>query len=175
MFLSRVFLISLCLIHLPAFAGGQYLEPNEFIKQSFSEPAPKAKALWLTQLQREDIKKILAHDFKKLRLRYWRQDNKTAWILNEIGKDKPITIGVVINKSKIESIKVLIFRESRGSEIRHDFFTRQFDQATISDDLKLDRHIDGISGATLSVRAITKISRIALYLHQQLTDQQTPE
>jgi len=170
MFLTRFIIISFCLIHLPAFAGGQYLEPNAFIKQSFSAPAPIAKALWLTSVQRDDIKKILAHDFKKLRIRYWRLDNKTAWILNEVGKDKPITIGVVINAGKIESIKVLTFRESRGSEIRHDFFTRQFDQATLSDNLKLDRHIDGISGATLSVRAITKISRIALYLHQQLID-----
>ncbi len=173
MFLSRVFFISLCLIQLPAFAGGQYLEPNEFIKQSFPEPAPKAKALWLSSLQRGDIKKILAHDFRKLRLRYWRQENKTAWILNEVGKDKPITIGVVINNAKIENITVLTFRESRGSEIRHDFFTHQFDQATLLDNLKLDRHIDGISGATLSVRAITKISRIALYLHQQVIDPQT--
>lgn len=174
MFLTRIILISLCLIPLPAFAGGQYLEPNAFIKQSFSAPLPKAKALWLTSPQRARIKKILAHDFKKLRLRYWQQDNKTAWILNEVGKDKPITIGVVINQGRIQSIKVLTFRESRGSEIRHDFFTRQFEQATLQDTLKLDRHIDGISGATLSVRAMTKISRIALYLDQQISAPQKP-
>ncbi|VAW58026.1 FIG01059714: hypothetical protein [hydrothermal vent metagenome] len=168
MFFTRIFFISLWLIHLPASAGGQYLEPAEFISQSFSKPTPKARALWLTREQRENIKKILAHDFRKLRLRYWRNDSKTAWILNETGKDKPITIGVIINSGKIERIKVLTFRESRGSEIRHDFFTRQFDQATLEDNLKLDRHIDGISGATLSVRAMTKISRIALYLDQQI-------
>ena len=30
---------------------------------------------------------------------------------------------------------------------------------------QLDRHIDGISGATLSVGAITRLASVALYLH----------
>lgn len=169
MILTRLFLISLFCMPLPALAGGQYLEPDEFIRLAFPNHQPKAKAIWLNKTHRENIKQILAHDFRKLRLRYWKQENKTAWILEEIGKEKPITIGVVINSGKIENIKVLTFRESRGDEIRHDFFTKQFLQASLTNELQLDRHIDGISGATLSVRAITKISRIALYLHQQLS------
>jgi len=167
MFFNRLLFLCLCLFQLPATAGGQYLEPDEFIRQSFAQP-PKARALWLKKEQRQTIQQILAHNFRKLRVRYWQKDNKTAWILNEIGKEKPITIGVLIKDHKIETIRVLAFRESRGSEIRHDFFTRQFDQATLQDDLQLDRSIDGISGATLSVRAITKVARIALYLDQQL-------
>jgi len=169
MFFTRFIFIALLLFQLPAFAGGQYLEPDEFIRLAFPEKQPKAKAMWLSKTHRENIKQILAHDFRKLRLRYWRQDTKTAWILEEIGKEKPITFGIVINNEKLENIKVLAFRESRGDEIRHDFFTKQFLQATIKKNLQLDRHIDGISGATLSVRAITKVARIALYLHQQLS------
>ena len=168
MILTRLFFITFFCISLPAFAGGQYLEPDEFIRLAFSETQPKAKAFWLNKTHRENIKQILAHDFRKLRLRYWKLDQKTAWILEEIGKEKPITIGVVINKGKLVNIKVLAFRESRGDEIRHDFFTKQFLQASINKDLQLDRNIDGISGATLSVRAITKIARIALYLDQQI-------
>jgi Na+-transporting NADH:ubiquinone oxidoreductase subunit NqrC len=34
-------------------------------------------------------------------------------------------------------------------------------------DRQLDRHIDGISGATLSVRAVKKLALLALYLHKQ--------
>lgn len=172
MFLTRFIFIALCFFQLPAHAGGQYLEPDAFIQLAFPDNQPKAKALWLTKIDRENIKQILAHDFRKLRLRYWKQEQKTAWILNEIGKEKPITIGVIINQGKLENIKVLAFRESRGDEIRHDFFTKQFLQASINKELELDRHIDGISGATLSVRAITKISRIALYLDQQLRAKQ---
>jgi hypothetical protein len=66
----------------------------------------------------------------------------------------------------------LIFRESRGWEVRHAFFTDQFDQATLTRNTELDRTIDNISGATLSVRAVTKLSRIALLLDQAVSSQQ---
>ena len=39
---------------------------------------------------------------------------------------------------------------------------------TINPQYALDQHVDGISGATLSVRALKKIARISLYLEQQL-------
>ena len=32
--------------------------------------------------------------------------------------------------------------------------------------MELNRHIDGISGATLSVAAVNKLARLALMLHQ---------
>jgi hypothetical protein len=52
--------------------------------------------------------------------------------------------------------------------VRHAFFTRQFDQAQLENG-KLDRSIDGITGATLSVEALQRAARLALWLDQQLT------
>ena len=92
-------------------------------------------------------------------------NSRSAWILEEIGKDKPITVGLVVNNNTLERIRVLIFRESRGWEVRYPFFTDQFRGAGLADEHRLDRHIDGISGATLSVRALEKLARLALYLH----------
>jgi len=66
-----------------------------------------------------------------------------------------------------KKVKVLIFRESRGDEIRHAFFTQQFKQATLQSNSQLDQTIDGISGATMSVRAFTKLARLALFLSTQ--------
>ena len=74
----------------------------------------------------------------------------------------------MINHNKIESIKVLAFRESRGWEVRYPFFTDQFSDVALKENKQLDRHIDGISGATLSVRAMTKMARLALFLHQEI-------
>jgi len=110
----------------------------------------------------------MAHKVNMLRIRYWKKDKKTVWILDERGKEKPITIGIVINNNQIQMLKVLEFRESRGDEVRHTFFTQQFNQLTLNSELELNQPIDGISGATLSVRALTKISRLALFLHQQV-------
>jgi hypothetical protein len=116
------------------------------------------------------IYEIMEHDLGVLRLKYWEKAGRTAWILEEIGKERPITAGIVVNDSKIESINVLVFRESRGWEVRYPFFTDQFSDATLKEDKQLDRHIDGISGATLSVNAMKKMARLALLLHQEVED-----
>ncbi len=78
---------------------------------------------------------------------------------------KPITTGLAVDDGAIERIRVLVYRESRGWEVRYDFFTAQFIGARLDGDARLDRRIDGISGATLSVRALTNLARLALYLH----------
>jgi len=74
---------------------------------------------------------------------------------------------VVIKDSKIQMIKVLEFREIRGWEVRYPAFTKQFIGASL-DKMKLDRNIDGISGATLSVWAMTSIAELSLYLDEHL-------
>ncbi len=149
-------------------ARGIYQEPAEFLNETFKKGLPQAKVIWLTGQIRADATKILQHKPDQLRVRYWQKGQRSAWILNEIGKEKPITVGVIVNKNKIEKVKVLIFRESRGDEIRHAFFTQQFKKAEIHSDTQLDRPIDGISGATMSVRALTKLSRLALLLSSKI-------
>jgi hypothetical protein len=53
--------------------------------------------------------------------------------------------------------------------VRHDFFTHQFSQAQLKNGNRLDRGIDGIAGATLSVNAMRKLARLALLYHHQVT------
>ncbi len=148
-------------------AKSVYQQPQDFIKEVFADVTPEAKRLWVTNELKPQIRKILGHDLGLLRIRYWQYHQRTAWILDEIGKTEPITLGFVINNGVIELTRVLIFRESRGWEIRHPFFTDQYKNAVLQSDLELNRHIDGISGATLSVAAVNKLARLALFLHQQ--------
>jgi len=160
-------LVLICLLPLEALSRGVYQQPTDFINEVFQNNAPAAKRLWITGERKKISSDILGHPPLSLRLRFWGQGSRTAWILEEIGKEKPITVGIVINKNRVERIKVLIFLESRGWEVRHDFFTDQFKHIGLQTDTELDKHIDGISGATLSVRALKKLSRLALYLHSQ--------
>ena len=81
---------------------------------------------------------------------------------------KPITTGFVIDNGQIERVAILIYRESRGWEVRYPFFTDQFIGAVVDGDYRLDRSIDGISGATLSVVALTRLRRLALYLAKEI-------
>lgn len=162
--LKTLFGILLFTLALPGWARGVYQPPQEFLAETFPQQLPKAKVIWLSGDVRKTATKILTHKPAGLRIRYWANTKKSAWVLNEIGKEKPITVGIVIKENKIIKLKVLVFRESRGSEVRHNFFTQQFNNISLNKDNQLNRHVDGITGATLSVRALTRLSRLALYL-----------
>ncbi len=148
-------------------AKGVYKSQAAFLKETFAGDVPNAALIWLTGDIRKTATRILQHRPSRLRLRYWARAAHSAWVLEEIGKEKPISVGIVIKQGRIERLQVLAFRESRGDEVRHDFFTHQFSQTTLKPDLQLSSSIDGISGATLSVRALHKLARLALYLDQQ--------
>ncbi|WP_297527638.1 FMN-binding protein [Thiohalobacter sp.] len=166
--LMHALLLLLPLACGPAAARGVYQTPEAFLDEVFAGQVPEARVLWLRGEIRAGVKRILGHRYPSLRIRYWQRGPRTAWILEEIGKEQPITTGVVVENGRIERIRVLVFRESRGYEVRHEFFTRQFDQAGLDEEGRLDRHIDNISGATLSVRAMKKLARLALFLDRQI-------
>ncbi len=149
-------------------AESVYLSPEDFLSQTFGENVPAAQAFWFTKAHREAATRILGHAPAGARLRYWQENGRSVWIMDEIGKEYPITFGVVVNQQAIEQVRVLIYRESRGWEIRSAAFARQFLQAHLAAEQKLDRQIDGITGATLSVRAMQNVTRLALYLDQQI-------
>jgi len=142
-----------------------YETPHTFITNAFGGAAPKPKVLWLKQELLDAIEKIMDRRLAVLRLRYWRRDQRTAWILEEVGKDQPITAGFVVDDDKLYEANVLVYRESRGWEIKYPAFRNQFSGAALDDENQMDATIDGISGATLSVNAMKRMARLALYLH----------
>lgn len=144
--------------------GEDYLSRDEFLHLAFDGEPAQLQTVWLTKPTREAAKDTIGWLPPGLRLRYWTSGGKSAWIMEEIGKVKPITLGVVVANDTIERVDVLAFRESRGWEIRYPFFTRQFTGLTLRGDGSLSDSIDGITGATLSVRAVGKVTRAALWL-----------
>ncbi|VAW57402.1 hypothetical protein MNBD_GAMMA07-1290 [hydrothermal vent metagenome] len=162
----RILIICLILSTHSVYARGVYQKPSAFIQGVFTV-SPEPQVIWIKGELRSQIENILQHKYKAKRVRYWREKNKSAWVLDEIGKKKPITVGIVIDSNKISHLKVLAFRESRGWEVRYPFFTKQFNQLFLTKDNQLSESVDGISGATLSVRALRKLARIALLLNHK--------
>lgn len=140
-----------------------YMDATDFTASAFSAPSPQVHVLWLTPELRGTAVRILGHEPTQLRQKYWSEGKKTVWILEEIGKEEAITAGFVVQDGHIEQARVLTYRESRGDEIRYPAFLSQFQGAALADDNHLNRRIDGISGATLSVNAMVRMSRLALY------------
>jgi hypothetical protein len=153
-------------------AKGVYQEPEDFINEVFAGSPPEVEKITIKGDVKDQLKTILGHPYKKIRVPYWYANDRTVWILEKIGKELPITAGFVVKDNKIEQFRVLVFRESRGWEIRNEFFTEQFDGAYLESPTKLNQRIDNITGATLSVNAMKKLSKMALYLHDYVTTQQ---
>jgi len=142
--------------------GEVHQEPDAFVAEVFgSRPAPKV--LWLTKDIQTQAAAILGHPPAQLRQRYWSDSHRNVWILEEIGKEELITAGFVVVDGRIDHVRVLIYRESRGQEVRHPSFLKQFEEAKLARGDRLDREINGIAGATLSVGAMERMARLALF------------
>ena len=154
-------LSTLALAACGAAYGQVYQEPDAFIAEVFgSKPPPKV--LWLTKDIQGQAAAILGHPPSPLRQRYWSEGRKSVWILEETGKEELITAGFVVVDGRIDHVRVLVYRESRGQEVRYPSFLRQFKDAKLAPGDRLDREVDGIAGATLSVAAMERMARLAL-------------
>jgi len=157
----------LALLTLALGAGGAaysqvYQEPDAFIAEVLGSK-PSSKVLWLTKEIQAQAGAILGHPPAQLRQRYWSEGPKSVWILEETGKEELITAGFVVVDGHIDHVRVLVYRESRGQEVRQLSFLKQFKDAKLARDNRLDRDIDGIVGATLSVGAMERMARLALF------------
>nr|WP_246624881.1 FMN-binding protein [Oceanobacter mangrovi] len=164
-------LATVCLLVGHTVLAEEFLSQQAFLEQAFEHQPATSQTLWLKPEQKQAIEAILAHPYKGLRVRYWQSadqaNHRSAWILEEIGKEQPITVGIVIDELQIRSVSILAFRESRGWEVKYPFFTDQFVGQQLNNDQQLSQSVDGITGATLSVRAVTAVARVALYLAGQ--------
>ncbi len=153
------------------FAKGIYQTEEDFLNEVFKADVPDSQILTLKGDLRKSVEKILKHPYSGFRIKYWKNLNQTAWILEEIGKEKNITFGIAISNKKISYANVLTFRETRGWEIRYPAFTEQFIGASLSEE-KLTKNIDGVSGATLSVWAMTSVVKMALLLDEHVKNEE---
>ena len=73
----------------------------------------------------------------------------------EIGKYRPITFMVGITPAMtVRDVAVLVYRESRGGDVRRRRFLTQYRGKSSRDPIDVNRDIINISGATISVRSM---------------------
>ena len=145
-----------------------YQSPADFLGEYL--PGCSNDVFWLSAELKLEIERLIEHPWPGVRVRYCRQGDRTGWILDEIGKTEPITSGIVVDRGRVERVRVLVFRESRGSEVRRGAFVRQYENAVLREDDRLDRSIDGITGATLSVHALSRQVKLALLLDRAVRE-----
>ncbi len=139
--------------------------PEAFLAEVFNGQAPPPQTLNLSPADQSRIAAVFKRNFPQTRVRYWQQGTRTAWVFDDIGKEGyvPTTCGFVVNQGVLEHVRVLVYRESRGEQVGELSFLDKLRGARIAGN-KLDRTVDNISGATLSVQMMERMSRTALEL-----------
>ncbi len=141
--------------------------PEAFLAETFGASQPAPDVLTLDSGKQSAISQVFGRAFPQSRLRYWRSAGRTVWIFDDVGKEGyvPTTSGFVINNGVVEVARVLIYRESRGEQVAEPAFLHQLEGARAAGN-RLDRDVDNISGATLSVKMMERMARTALELDQ---------
>ncbi len=79
-----------------------------------------------------------------------------AMVHNTIGKHKHMTYMVGVDAQGFcTDVELLVFRESKGSEVGRKRFNVQYEGKTVLDPIRINKDIINISGATMSVRSIS--------------------
>jgi len=90
---------------------------------------------------------------------------------NVIGKSMPITFFVLLDiEGNITSTNIIKYREPYGGAVSNDNWNEQFTGKNSGSDFTVGKSVNGISGATISVKSVTKgIRKIAL-LYEEIKD-----
>lgn len=155
---------------MAVWAGDGKASPaGAFVAVQFTN-APAPVELVLTAQAAGAVQEILGHRYDTKEINYWRANGKTVWVLEARGRSNIITAGFVTTEGRIDKAEILIYREMRGEQVKSKAFRNQFNKAGLTGDKRLDRRIDGITGATISVNAIKNMARLALYLEKVSSD-----
>src|SRR5690606_41739809 len=105
--LRRFFLPGVLLAALvPALAEEVYQTPQAFLANVFADTVPAPQLLWLTGDKQAVATDILGHPPASIRVRYWQRGSRSAWILEEIGKEEPITAGFVVDNGTLQNAQI---------------------------------------------------------------------
>jgi len=141
----------------PSAFAVQYLTVDQAQKEIFPGESFTAASVKLTSAQRNAIERASSVRVLRDEQQVWRVSGGGWFMVDEVvGKHEFITYALGLNRDgSVKQIEIMDYRETYGGEIRNSSWRAQFAGKTSKSQLKLDRDIKNISGATLSCRHIT--------------------
>ena len=162
-------LITLLFFNLASYAEDVILDKNAFLKSALGvNEVPMHKYIILKDDIEHGVNKILKDTYHLPVIKYWQVGKKIGFILETIGRHEFITTGYVVENNKITDARVLIYRENYGYEIKYDYFLDQIRGNSLKGNGKLVKRIANISGATLSVNSMRRLSKLSLFLYSKI-------
>lgn len=158
---SLILVPVMLLIAAPVIAN-EYLTVVQAQKVLFPEADRFVEApVLLADAQREAIEDKAGVSQRWKKQEAWRAEKGgklVGWFIvdNVIGKHEFITYAAaLLPEGKVKGVEVLIYRETRGDQVRGAGWRKVFENKTLADPFKLDKDVPNISGATLSCKNIT--------------------
>jgi hypothetical protein len=146
-----------------------YLKPEEALKLAFpTSERFDAEEVRLTAEQAARVAALADHPLWEETFTVYKATTHGraegyAVVTEEVGKFHLITFLVAVTPDgAVRRVEVLVYRESRGGEVRQRRFLHQYEGKSLRDPIRLNRDIRNVTGATLSVRAISRGVRKAL-------------
>ena len=151
-----------------------YLTEEQALKILFPKSQQvRAEELRLTPEQKARIQDRIGWKFPEESFRAFVAQNNGkvegyAVIQETIGKHRPITYIVGITpEGAVSEVEILVYRESKGSEVRRKRFNSQYEGKTVFDPIRINKDIINITGATMSVRSVSAGVKRALILVEE--------
>jgi hypothetical protein len=143
-----------------------FMTQEEALKAAFpAGVAPQRETAFLTDAQAEAVEKASGQPVASRVVTYYKGAGLTAWFDTHLVRTLPETVMVVVNDAgEIVRVDILSFSEPEEYKPRPRWL-EQLHGRRLTEDLSLRRDIHGISGATLSARAIVGATRRVLALH----------
>lgn len=142
---------------------------EEFVGSQFDGAPPPMKVITVTGEVSRVCASVTGRPYVRKEIQYWQRDETTVWILATRGKHGVITAGFRVVGGVIQDSRVLDHREMRGRGIESRRFLKQFRGVRLDPKGQLDRRIDGITGATISLNAMKALAALALTLDAALS------
>ncbi len=151
-----------------------YLTEEQALKLLFPKSQNiKAEELRLMPEQKARIQERIGWKFPEESFHAFKAESNGkvdgyAVIQETIGKHRPITYLVgVTPEGSVSDVEVLVYRESKGSEVRMKRFNSQYEGKTMLDPIRINKDIINITGATMSVRSVSAGVKRALVLIEE--------
>ena len=150
-------------------ASDDILDQKKYLKSALGvSDLPMHKYLIIKDDVEDGIYEILKDSYHTPVIKYWKVGEKVAFILEAIGKHEFIITGYLVENNKISDAKVITYRENYGYEVKYDYFINQIKGNSLKTSNKLSKKLANISGATMSVNSMRKLSKLSLFLYTKI-------
>jgi hypothetical protein len=111
----------------------------------------------LTEEQAKAIQHACGVPVRNRQLKVWRVSTGGWFIADEVvGKHEFIPFAVALNKDgSVKGVEILEYREAYGGQVRDQAWLKQFVGRRPGAELRLEKEIRNVSGATLSCKHVT--------------------